>query len=132
MITDEMVEAAARSDAEFDKRGWLEMPKHERERYLARARKSLTAANATAWRPIESAPRDGTWFVIFIPTDDRGWFEVGRHDPYMTTDYVETEPGSGLYRAEKRPSYDWRGFNNFHRATHWMPLPEPPPQQEGE
>lgn len=46
----------------------------------------------------------------------------------MTTDYVETESGSEVYRKVKRSSYDWTGFNNFHRATHWMPLPDPPVQ----
>lgn len=43
-ITDEEIAAAARSDAEFDKRGWLAMPGSERARYLMRAAKSLEAA----------------------------------------------------------------------------------------
>src|SRR5882672_593597 len=78
------------------------------------------------WQPIETAPRDGTWFVICNAEDDRDGYEVGCYDPYMTTDYIETEPGSDVYRKVKRSSYDWTGFNNFHRATHWMPLPKPP------
>jgi hypothetical protein len=88
--------------------------------------RELNIAQQQAWQPIETAPRDGTWFVIVNSRDLRDGYEVGCYDPYMTTDYVETEPGSGLYKQEKRPSYDWRGFNNFYRATHWMPLPEPP------
>lgn len=31
------IEAGARADAEFDGRTWLAMPKHERDRYLARS-----------------------------------------------------------------------------------------------
>lgn len=31
-----------------------------------------------------------------------------------------------LYRKEMRAGYEWTGFNNMHRATHWMPAPVPP------
>lgn len=43
-ITDEMVERAARSNAAFDGRDYDAMSRHDRERYLARARTALTAA----------------------------------------------------------------------------------------
>lgn len=88
---------------------------------------SPSSGHLPAWLPIETAPRDGTWFLIYLADEDDGPFsayEVGKYDPYMTTDYIEVE--GGLYRKELRSSYDWAGFNNFHRATHWMPLPEPP------
>jgi hypothetical protein len=42
----------------------------------------------------------------------------------MWDQFVEAE--NGLYRKVSEPIHEWRGFNNFHRATHWMPLPEPP------
>lgn len=81
------------------------------------------------WQPIETAPRDGSTFLICRAGEDDhfdgyGSYEVGRYDPYMTTDYQEVE--GGLFRKVMRSSYDWSGFNNFHRATHWMPLPAPP------
>jgi hypothetical protein len=76
------------------------------------------------WRPIETAPRDGTWFVIFT----HGWYEVGRYSPSMYDHYVEVE--GGLYRKEKEPGYEWEGFNNFHAATHWMPLAAPPRRRD--
>ncbi|HEY0328799.1 MAG TPA: hypothetical protein VGC77_06815 [Rhodopseudomonas sp.] len=45
MVTDEMVERAARSDYEFDNRGdWDRAARVDRERYLARSRTALTAA----------------------------------------------------------------------------------------
>jgi hypothetical protein len=79
---------------------------------------------AVMWQPIESAPRDGTWFMICRADEGHDSYEVGRYDPLMFERYVEAH--DGLYRKEPYQAHDWRGFNNFHRATHWMPLPEPP------
>lgn len=73
------------------------------------------------WQPIETAPKDGSWFVIWT----HGQPEVGRFDPLMWADY-EPIDGTDLYRKTEKSVLDWRGFNNFHAATHWMPLPEPP------
>jgi hypothetical protein len=76
------------------------------------------------WQPIATAPRDGTWFVICV-AGEPGSYEAGCFDPLTWTQYVEAE--NGLYRRVEEQIYDWVGFNNFHRATHWMPLREPPP-----
>lgn len=43
-ITDEMIEAAALSDAEFDGRNFVCMGRVDRDRYMLRAKASLTAA----------------------------------------------------------------------------------------
>lgn len=79
------------------------------------------------WHPISTAPRDGTWFVTarfpLIP-DQRPEYEIGAYDPLMFDRFVEA--GNGLYRKEQESGYDWVGFNNFLRATHWMGLPPPP------
>lgn len=76
------------------------------------------------WQPIATAPRDGTWFVICNAEDGARSFEVGCYEPLMHDRYVDA--GGGLYRRERTATYDWHGFNNFGRATHWMPLPPPP------
>ena len=76
------------------------------------------------WQPIITAPRDGTWFLICRAHEGFSSYEVGKYDPYMTPEYVEVE--GGLYRKDMRPAYDWVGFNNFHRETNWLPLPNPP------
>jgi hypothetical protein len=80
------------------------------------------------WQPIETAPRDGTWFVIFV--DDE--YEVGRYNPNLYDRYVEVS--DGLYRREKETGYEWDGFDNFARATHWLPLSPPtePPEKNCE
>jgi len=72
------------------------------------------------WQPIETAPKDGSWFLIWA----HGQPEVGRYSPMMWTTYEPVE--NGLYRAVEKPVTEWSGFNNFAAATHWMPLPEPP------
>ena len=74
------------------------------------------------WRDIASAPKDGTWFVAVRAGEDDS-YEVGRYDPGYWDKY--TEVSDGLYRKTPELIYEWR-FNNMHRMTHWMPLPEPP------
>jgi hypothetical protein len=45
VATPEQIEAAARSDAQFDgQQTWLSMPRGRRERYLERAKLALEAA----------------------------------------------------------------------------------------
>lgn len=76
------------------------------------------------WQPIETAPKDGTWFLICRADDGYESYEVGRYNPLKHPRYEDA--GNGLYRKIDEVIYDWSGFNNFHRATHWMPLPSPP------
>ena len=75
------------------------------------------------WQPIETAPRDGTWFVI-CRAGEPELCEAGCFKQLMWSSY--TEAHSGLYRKVERSISDWQGFNNFHRATHWAPLPPVP------
>jgi hypothetical protein len=76
------------------------------------------------WQTIETAPRDGTWFLICREGEDFESYEIGCFNPLMQKSYVPAE--GGLFRLIEESYYDWRGFNEFHRATHWMPLPSPP------
>jgi len=65
------------------------------------------------WQPIETAPRDGTWFLGFEP---------GKHLEDQNRVWKWVDDGA-----------DWQGFvdaadmNDYdEQPTHWMPLPEPP------
>ena len=80
------------------------------------------------WQPIESAPRDGTTFVAarFVDDGHDPDYEVGCYRP-LTWDRYEPADG-GLFQKFTDTVHEWGGFNNFHRMTHWMPLP-PPPQE---
>jgi len=63
------------------------------------------------WEPIDSAPKDSTSIVLFIPDygDEivMGWSDDGKT--------WEIEEG-----LEFKVEDDW------HYPTHWMPLPQPP------
>lgn len=75
------------------------------------------------WQPIESAPRDGSWFVTVNANARDPEYEVGRYQPYEWNRFVEV--GEGLFRQQAETVSEFTQ-NNWHRATHWMPLPTPP------
>lgn len=76
-----------------------------------------------SWQPIETAPKDGTWFLI-VRAGDTSSMEVGRYDPYSMDEFEHVE--GDFYRKVEVTILEWHGFNNFHRATHWMLPPDPP------
>lgn len=73
--------------------------------------------SASPWRPIESAPRDGSMVLL---TDghyvDCGFYHDG-------SECYGHRGGAGFFAEEDRGNL--LTASNFH-ATHWMPLPEPP------
>lgn len=83
---------------------------------------------ATAWRPIETAPMDST--VVMLYGDGRvtcgSW--IAEQD-ITVSDHVGCYPS-----GETTPAY-WQshdgGFTEEHPPTHWMPLPQPPREKEG-
>lgn len=76
----------------------------DRAEWSACAECILAAADAAAWKPIESAPRDGTH--ILVPMK------------FIGADVVAYDLGA------------WRETTNMLRLkdepTHWQPLPAPP------
>lgn len=73
---------------------------------------------AATWQPIETAPRDGTFVVLW----EGGWA------PRALVGYYDAE--------DERPT--WRdhdgGIIDFLREpiTHWLPLPPPPEGADGQ
>ena len=63
------------------------------------------------WQPIETAPKDGTWVFLYVPG----------HGP---TRAKWSRLVSGVYGWTSHQS-----GNYISRATHWMPLPEPPEEK---
>lgn len=62
------------------------------------------------WRPIETAPKDGTWVLLWFDADEYAvsgaWMRPGR-------DYIAHWCAFGRWTPGDAP-------------THWMPLPAPP------
>lgn len=97
-------------------------------------------AERSQWRPIESAPRDGTRVLLGRPDDDGGggvsvcgyWLDeladgvdyMGNDGGFTDVDYQVFQPG----RSFGMEAYKHAGS----QPTHWMPLPAPPRGAERE
>lgn len=81
------------------------------------------------WQPIETAPRDGTTVLVYVPGESL-FPTAARYD---TPERFEADYGDRDYMEE-----GWRwslGYPcDFHeevlQPTHWMPLPPPPGEKE--
>lgn len=73
------------------------------------------------WRPIESAPKDGTGIIL------ASW--GGTSDGYAFPWWLEESEwvGDWLLTAERLQAH----LGSF-PATHWMPIPPPPGDEGGE
>ena len=77
------------------------------------------------WQPIETAPKDGTKVLVYVPSDSI----YPTAAQYVSPEYFEREYGDRDYMEA-----GWRwafGYpSDFHEEvvepTHWMPLPPPP------
>ena len=65
---------------------------------------------ADEWRPIETAPEDGTSVLLWQPTHRGGYVVIAYFDLFYLA-WREEEEGISL------------------DPTHWRPLPEPPQQE---
>lgn len=67
------------------------------------------------WQPIETAPKDGTWILLYKEQELSGIVQVDEWCPSIQT---------------VKWAYDrWcecSGYSAFATPTHWMPLPKPP------
>lgn len=73
------------------------------------------------WRTIDSAPKDGTWILVYEAQD-------GHDDPSVhVVQWGQPEWGGGdltWVTMALGPNPD---TYNPHPVTHWMSLPSPPP-----
>lgn len=77
---------------------------------------SELSAGLGAWQPIETAPKDGTTVIVFVPP---GKYHSGRT---VTVRWTERDIGYWHVDDGKRGPFPLRGGE----PTHWMPLPEAP------
>jgi hypothetical protein len=85
------------------------------------------------WRPIETAPRDGTWVLLAggecesnEESDSRGRVVTGQ----WTTEYRSNAGDRRIddFGRWEFAYYDSGFYGEYENPTHWQPLPQPPPQ----
>ena len=90
------------------------------------------------WRPIETAPKDGTRILVYVPDSDNVLSVYW--DDQFTYRFDEAKAEADLkYEGEHEGAWTDDAVESFvyeekcsYKPTHWMPLPEPPPpQREG-
>lgn len=92
-------------------------------------------AECFKWRPIESAPRDGTVVLLLHtgPTSNEinvGWWTINSRYPWAFVDDTTiffAKDGDGNMRDCIQPN----GYFVDDPPTHWLPLPEPPKEIKG-
>ena len=89
------------------------------EKQMRRAVTESMALPAPAWADISTAPKDGTHILAYmLPIGIR--FTNNTNPPTVVHWFNdEYEPGFYTSVNEREPEFPFR-------ATHWMPLPEPP------
>ena len=93
-----------------------------------RARDEAAAVEIVYWRPIETAPRDGTQMLLTNgEVVEQGWWE--HQEPYIR----EQRDTDGNYiDQQEHDGFDgWFDVSGgmLPEATHWMPKPAPPKAQ---
>lgn len=79
------------------------------------------------WRPIETAPKDGTWVLL------RGGETTEYDAPDAISEKMVARPVTAFYLREKG-WHAWEGWavsfwdsawrTAYNNPTHWMPIPE--------
>lgn len=76
-----------------------------------------THVEGEEWQPIETAPKDGTWILV--------WGEDFDCPMSAQWSLLDINPNSTTFEN------GWVGYGYiFHDLTHWMPLPQAPTQPQ--
>ena len=70
----------------------------------------------TQWQPIETAPKDGRWILVWAP--DHNVEKVGWCN----------KPEGGYWSPLLMDPFDSSPL--YYKPTHWMPLPPPPSEEQ--
>jgi hypothetical protein len=81
-----------------------------------------------SWQPIETAPKDGTWVLLFGGKAGEDWWEekeVGG-PPMRVAQWWPVTADNNYDGGWQFANYDSGYYGEVSGATHWMPLPSPP------
>ena len=85
--------------------------------------RALAGEKAEGWRPIATAPKDGT--RIMLANKDASW--MGEYCPVFPSGYRTDDPWqSAMLNMDHLPRE-----KRYGAPTHWQPLPTPPTDGEG-
>lgn len=80
--------------------------------------------NDDAWKPIETAPKDGT--EVFVGVDTASVW-IARNARFVRADeWLPGEPGDTDGWWSYRNSVSQEKLEGIHEPTHWCPMPVPP------
>lgn len=80
----------------------------------------------TNWKPISSAPKDGTIFDVWLGDTDGPFSPESTDIEFYCTKGTRRSPGWAWINRKFRPYSGLLGITVFVQSTHWMPLPAPP------
>jgi hypothetical protein len=76
------------------------------------------------WQPIETAPRDGTDVLLYVPRPSR--YPELIYPPIQCVGHWRDDLADGWWRLSYVEGYEYdTELNNYH-PTHWQPLPTAP------
>jgi hypothetical protein len=82
------------------------------------------------WKPIDTAPRDGTWIVLgkanwlLFPKAKWGPFGPGEDGPFDGWLFAEEHTPCIVPNVDGEPFLGWQeDIDDANMPTHWMPLP---------
>lgn len=116
----EKAKATAESTKDWDRRNHSDREIDHNRRHMERYTKCLDALRRPVepvvtdqWQPIETAPKDGTWFLGFEPgRSEQDAFDVWR--------WYNRWPKDDLFINAADSNEEWQ------QPTHWKPLPAAP------
>ena len=100
----------------------IELTELERKKLAEAAAQSYRTP--LSWRPIETAPKDGTIIIGYEVKQDRiGVSLVSWHEGKSTKGWVQSV-GAEIKDGKRVHDDNWKLIGLT--VTHWMPLPDPP------
>lgn len=128
-MTDPSIEAAARAIcSEIFYMDWNNADVSRKDECMAASRVALAAADAAAWRPIASAPKDGSYVDLWVINSDGegrritdAYFGPIPHTCGEYGQFCDSCPEEGNFWVDGIFGHEING-----EITQWQPLPNPP------